>query len=373
MKIGFVIGTRPEIIKICPLIRYCEENNIDHFLVHSGQHYSYNMDKLFFEELNIKQAKYYLKIKSSAPFRQGEHTGKMMIKIEDIFLEESPDVIFAHGDTNTALATALTASKITTTKSYTGREIKIAHIESGLRSYDRSMPEEINRQIIDHLSDFLFPPTENAKQNLIKEGLDHDNILVSGNTIVDSVFQNIKISEEKCNILKELDLKKDEYFLVTAHRQESVDVEERLRNIINALKIVQEKYGLKMIYPIHPRTKKMLEKFKIEVPETITIIDPVGFLEFLQLEKNSRLTLSDSGGVQEESCIFDVPCVTLRNNTERPEAVEVGANIIAGYDPEKIIDAVSKLMESDRKWENPFGDGKSAEKIIQYLSKKINK
>jgi len=330
------------------------------------------MDKLFFEQLELNPPEYKLNIKSGAPYRQGEHTGKMMIKIEGIFLKEKPNVTFAHGDTNTALATAMVASKITTTSSYTGRVIKIAHAEAGLRSFDRSMPEEINRQIIDHLSNYLFPPTEIAKKNIVNEGLTNSHILVTGNSIVDSVRQNFEISKKKIYVLKRLQIEDKGYFLATVHRQESVDVKERLKNVIYALGLINKKYCKPVIFPMHPRTKKMIEKFKLKIPEGLIIIKPVGFLEFLQLESHAKLIMTDSGGIQEESCILKVPCVTIRNHTERPETLDVGSNVIAGYNPQIIISLVEKMLSVDRRWKNPFGNGKAGETMIKYILQNEN-
>jgi UDP-N-acetylglucosamine 2-epimerase (non-hydrolysing) len=367
MKIALIVGTRPEIIKVSPLIRYCEKKGIEYFILHTGQHYSSNMDKIFFEELELPAPKHQLNIKSISPVKQGAHTGNMLIEIEAILLEESPDVVLVHGDTNTALAGALSAAKISTTKEYSGRNIKLGHIESGLRSYDRSMPEEINRVIVDHLSNVLFPPTPGAVSNLEKEGIPSENIVVTGNTIVDAVYENLEIAERKIDTLSELKIKKKDYILVTVHRQESVDVETRLHNIIEALVKVQVEFDLPVIYPMHPRTSKMIKKFNIIVPETIRIIRPVGFLEFLQLEDNAKLILTDSGGIQEEACILGVPCVTLRNNTERPETVESGANIIAGYSPENILKCARVMMDKKIKYNNILGDGNAAKLIIERL------
>jgi len=325
------------------------------------------MDELFFEELELSSPKYKLSIKSSAPFRQGEHTGKMLIAIEEILLKEKPNLVFAHGDTNTALAASLVASKITTTSSYTGRVIKLAHLEAGLRSFDTSMPEEINRKIIDHLSNYLFPPTEIAKKNIINEGISNVHTIITGNTIVDSVYQNIILSEEKCDVLDRFQLEKSGYFLVTVHRQECVDNKKRLQNVIHSLGLISKNYLKPVIFPMHPRTKKMIDMFKIIIPKGLMIIEPVGFLEFLQLESNALLNLTDSGGVQEESCILNVPCVTLRNNTERPETINCGSNIIAGYNPKKIVSSVEKMLSFNRGWKNPFGNGKASETIIKYI------
>jgi UDP-N-acetylglucosamine 2-epimerase (non-hydrolysing) len=368
-KIGVVLGTRPCIIKLSPVIRYLEKNKMDYFVVHTGQHYSYELDKIFFEELNLPQPKYFLNIRSLSPYQQGTHTGQILIDMEKIFLKELPNTVIVHGDTNSALAGALLASKITTTKDYTGFCIKIAHVEAGLRSYDRSMPEEINRVICDHLSDYLFSPTKGTKENLKKEGIIENRIYVVGNTIVDAVFQNLEISNKKKNILEKLNLKPKEYVVVTAHRQENVDSKIKFQNILNAISQIKNKFGLKVIYPMHPRTKDRILKFNLQLPSDVEIIDAQGFLEFLQLEANARLLITDSGGIQEEGCILKVPCVTLRDNTERPETIDVGGNILSGTDKNKILDCINTMLNTKINWFNPFGDGTTSNQIIDIIMK----
>lgn len=352
MKISIILGTRPEIIKMSPIIRECEKKRLDYFILHTGQHYSYNLDKIFFQELSLPEAKYNLDVGSGS---HAEETGKMLMGIENILMEEKPDVVLVEGDTNTVLAGALAASKL---------HIKVGHVEAGLRSHDRNMPEEINRILADHCSDYLFAPTEEAKANLLKEGILMNNIFVTGNTIVDAVHQNLEIAKMKADVLTKLDLEKGGYFLVTAHRQENVDVKERLKDILDGLELIYSEFNHPIIYPIHPRTMKRLREFGLEVQKGVRLIDPLGFLEFLQLEANTELILTDSGGVQEESCILKVPCVTLRDNTERPETIEVGSNILVGVNQDKILRGVKKMLSKERKWKNPFGDGRASERIV---------
>jgi UDP-N-acetylglucosamine 2-epimerase (non-hydrolysing) len=232
MKIAIILGTRPEIIKMSPAIRECENQNLDYFILHTGQHYSYNLDKIFFDELELPAPKYNLDVGSGS---HAEETGKMLIGIEKVLKEEKPNVVLVEGDTNTVLAGALAASKL---------HIKVGHVEAGLRSYDRTMPEEINRVLADHVSDYLFTPTEKAKENLSREGIDKSKIFVTGNTIVDAVYQNLEIAKRKVDILKKLNLNSKEYFLVTAHRQENVDVKERLKGILDGLKLVYNDFNL---------------------------------------------------------------------------------------------------------------------------------
>jgi UDP-N-acetylglucosamine 2-epimerase (non-hydrolysing) len=298
---------------------------------------------------------------------QGTHLGNIMIEMEKVFLKEKPDVVLVHGDTNSAIGGALLASKISTTKDYTGYCIKLGHVEAGLRSYDRTMTEEINRVVCDHLSDYLFVPTELARQNVRKEGIDETKFFVVGNTIVDAVQQNLALSEKKGNVLEKFGLKKGKYILATIHRQENVDAKEKFKAVLDGLVLINKRLGLPIVYPLHPRTKSRMQSFGIEMPKEITFIEPQGFLDFLQLEANAKLTMTDSGGVQEESCILHVPCVTIRENTERPETLEVGCNILAGTNPEKMLECAKKMINIDTNWNNPFGDGKSGEKIVNLL------
>ncbi len=352
MKIAIILGTRPEIIKMSPIIRECEKQGIEYYILHTGQHYSYEMDKIFFEQLKLPQAKYNLDVGSG---KHGEQTAKMLTGIEEILIKDRPDVVFVQGDTNTVLAGTLAASKL---------QIKIGHVEAGLRSFDRTMPEETNRIIADHTSDYLFAPTETSRKYLLNEGISYDKIFVTGNTVVDAAYQNLEISKNGADILKELGLKEKGYFAATAHRAENVDSKERLGGILKGFSQIYKEFGLPIIFPAHPRTVKMIGEFGFKVPEGTRLIEPLGYLEFLQLESGARLILTDSGGVQEESCILKVPCVTLRNNTERPETVDVGANLIAGSG-ESIIECARKMIESDCEWENPYGNGNAAELTLR--------
>jgi len=355
VKIAIILGTRPEIIKMSPIIRECQKRQLNYFIIHTGQHYSYKMDKIFFDELELPLADYTLDVGSST---HAEQTGKIMMNIESILVKERPDIILVQGDTNTVLAGALAASKL---------NIKIGHIEAGLRSYDRRMPEEVNRIVTDHISDFLFAPTEQAKNILLLEGISEDKIIVTGNTIVDAVNQNLDLAKKKVDVLNRLNLEPMNYFLVTAHRQENVDFVEQLLGILDGLNEVYGNFHLPIIYPIHPRSKKMIDEFKLMVPTGVQLIEPLGFLEFLQLEANAKLVITDSGGVQEETCILKVPCVTLRENTERPETLEVGSNILAGTNKNQILKSADIMINREINWDNPFGDGKSALKIIDLI------
>jgi UDP-N-acetylglucosamine 2-epimerase (non-hydrolysing) len=349
--IAIILGTRPEIIKMSPIIRECERRQVDYFIVHTGQHYSYEMDRVFFSELELPQAQFNLDVGSGT---HGVQTGKIMAGVERVFEEQRPDIALVQGDTNTVLAAAIAAAKL---------HIPVGHVEAGLRSFDRSMPEEINRVLADHISTLLFAPTATARQNLLSEGLADSRISVTGNTIVDAVSQNLEISQRKQKILQALELEPLSYFLVTAHRAENVDSRSRLSGILGGLEEVGREYGLPVLFPVHPRTMGRIHEFGLS-PEGIDLITPLGFLEFLQVEANARLILTDSGGVQEESCILGVPCVTLRENTERPETIEVGANVLAGTSPDRIIAAAHQMDGRRGRWKNPFGDGRAGERIV---------
>jgi UDP-N-acetylglucosamine 2-epimerase (non-hydrolysing) len=355
LRIAIVLGTRPEIIKMSPVIRECEHLGLDYFILHTGQHYSYHLDKVFFEQLELPNAKYNLDVGSGS---HAEQTAKILAGIEKILMKEKPGIVLVEGDTNTVLAGALAATKL---------HIKVGHVEAGLRSYDKTMPEEINRVLTDHCSNYLFAPTEKSRQILLSEGIHDSKIFVTGNTIVDAVYQNLSISEDRINHLNDLELTQKEYFLVTAHRQENVDVKERFEGIIKGLELVAKEFGLPVVYPIHPRARKTMNHFGLKV-NGIEFIEPLDYLSFLQLEARAKLVLTDSGGVQEEACILGVPCVTLRDNTERQEALEVGSNIIAGTNAESIVSKTKEMMDRDNNWENPFGDGNAGKRIVEILN-----
>jgi len=348
--IAIVLGTRPEIIKMSPVVRECQKRDIGHFVLHTGQHYSYEMDKVFFEELELPDPEHKLEVGSGL---HGEQTGKMLAGIEKVLLQERPDVVLVQGDTNTVLAGALAASKL---------GVKVGHVEAGLRCYERAMPEEINRVVADHLSDLLFVPTDVAKQHLAREGITQ-GVYKTGNTIVDAVRQNLDLAERKSNVLHRLGLEDDHYLVATAHRQENVDDPENLEGMVKGLQRVSEQLRMTLVFPAHPRTRKRMEEFDIR-PDGILLTEPLGYLDFLMLEANARLVLTDSGGVQEEACILHVPCVTMRRSTERPETISVKANLLAGTDPRSIAEMAKRQMRARRRWRNPFGDGRAAERIV---------
>ena len=354
MKLSIIIGTRPEIIKMSPMIRECERRGLNYFILHTGQHYSYNMDKVFFKQLELPAPKYNLDVGSGS---HAQETGKMLIGIEKILLREKPDIVLVEGDTNTVLAGAIAASKL---------HMEVGHVEAGLRSYDKRMPEEINRILTDHISNYLFAPTQKAKDILLKEGILEDRIFVTGNTIVDAVYQNLEIANKKLDVLNKLNLKPKNYFLVTLHRQENVDDKERFSEILESLDKLASHFSLPVIYPIHPRSKRKMKEFGIKA-DYVKLMPPFDFFSFLQLESNAKLVLTDSGGVQEESCILAVPCVTLRDSTERPETLTVGSNTLSSGNFEKILQSVKLMVNRGDSWVNPFGDGKAGKRIIGIL------
>jgi UDP-N-acetylglucosamine 2-epimerase (non-hydrolysing) len=355
VKICIVLGTRPEIIKMSPIISLCEERQLDYYVIHTGQHYSYNMDEVFFEQLRLPHPKYSLGIGSGS---HGFQTGKMLEKIEEILVSDPVDVVLVQGDTNTVLAGSLAASKL---------NVKLGHVEAGLRSFDSSMPEEINRRVSDHVSDYLFAPTETSRKYLQNEGISEVTIHVIGNTVVDALYRNIEFSIDVGDVLLDtLGLKKKKYFLVTAHRAENVDNRKRFSMILQSLDLIAEKYELDVIYPIHPRSQKMIETYSLK-SNYVQFIDPLGYFEFIQLLNNAKLVLTDSGGIQEESCVLGVPCVTLRDNTERPETIEAGSNILSGVEPDNILSCVSDMFEKKNIWINPYGDGNTSKKILEII------
>jgi UDP-N-acetylglucosamine 2-epimerase (non-hydrolysing) len=358
LKICIVLGTRPEIIKFSPIIREFERLGLAYHVLHTNQHYSYNMDRVFFEQLGLPDAFDNLNVGSGY---HGEQTGKMLMGIERVLQREAPDVVLVEGDTNTVVAGALAAVKL---------GIKVGHVEAGLRSYDRSMPEEINRVIADHVSDFLFAPTKGSAGILESEGIPESQVFVVGNTIVDAVNQNLELSKTKTRLPPEVRATKCRYLVATAHRQENVDNKDKFNGILAGLRKVQKEFGLPLFYPIHPRARKRLGEFGLSHSDLV-LVEPLDYLAFLKLLSGAKLVLTDSGGLQEECCVMQVPCVTMRENTERPETLQVGSNKLAGTDPKRILEAALEMACKERDWENPFGDGKSAVRIVEVLRKHL--
>jgi len=332
MKIVTIFGTRPEIIKLSALIPLFDEE-FDQILIHTGQHYSYNMDQIFFDDLKIRSCDYTLNVGSGSHAQQ---TGKMMISLEDILIEEKPDLVVVQGDTNSTLSGALAASKL---------NIPIVHIEAGCRSFDRKMPEEINRLVVDHISSYLFVPDKNAYNNLINEGISTDKLFLVGNTSVDACLRAMDIFK-----MDNLDNNEDneDYILLTLHRQENTSYD-GLNEILKAVNMISEK--VKVIFPVHLRTKKIIEENKIEISKNVIMTDPLGYKEFIGIISSSKFVLTDSGGIQEECAILNIPCLILRDTTEWMTYVESGKNLIIGTDPEKIVESVNNLLVNSYKIE----------------------
>ena len=366
MKIATILGTRPEIIKMAPIIDEIARRGIDQIVLHTGQHYDDEMSDAFFRDLEIPAPDYNIHVGSGT---HGRQTGLMMKGIEEVLLDEKPDVVLVQGDTNAVLAGALVASKL---------HIAVGHVEAGLRSFDMTMPEELNRRAADVCSSMYFIPTEESAVNLLAEGFSHKNLIITGNTVVDACFRHLEIarkkgfSQESLTSLNIGDM--DNILTLTMHRAENVDDKRRVTNIIEALK---ELDYMNIIFPIHPRTKNMLQNFglfdELNDLKHVHIIKPIGYLDFLQLTSLSTLILTDSGGLQEEAITLDVPALTLRYNTERPETVAVGGNILVGADKEAILKYVKRIVEDDdfaqnmKKAENPYGQGDAAKRTVDAI------
>ncbi|WP_435334678.1 non-hydrolyzing UDP-N-acetylglucosamine 2-epimerase [Haloarchaeobius sp. TZWWS8] len=354
-KLAIVLGTRPEIIKLAPVVKACEANDVPYTLVHTGQHYSEELDEVFFDQLELPTPDYNLGVGSKPA---GTQTGEMMIELESVLEDEDVDAVLVQGDTNSVVAGAMVASKM---------DIEIGHIEAGLRSYDRSMPEEHNRIVTDHVADYLFAPTNESRIILLDEGIDDERIHVTGNTVVDALLQNQEIAAEKSTVLAELGLEDQRFGLLTAHRAGNVDDEDRFESLLQGASRAADELGIELVYPVHPRAENMLEEFDLAVPDNIRTIDAQDYLDFIHLQSRAEIILTDSGGVQEEACVLGTPCVTLRDNTERPETVDVGANQLAGVDPDAIVEAAREMHAKEGDWDNPLGDGDAALQILELV------
>jgi len=349
MKIVSIVGARPQFVKAAPLSKKLRENFTE-VLVHTGQHYDLNMSEIFFKELGIPEPDYNLGVGSGA---HGEQTGKMLIKIEKVLLKEKPDLVLVYGDTNSTIAGSLAAAKL---------HIKVAHVEAGARSFNRQMPEELNRVVTDHLSDFLFCATRNSVINLKKEGIKR-GVYFTGDVMYDAVLQFVNQGRKTSKIIESLDLKSKTYLYATVHRAENTDNPENLKNIILAL----AESGEKIVFPIHPRTRKMMGGIELPLLPNIRMIEPVGYLDNLILIENSKKVLTDSGGIQKEAYFLKVPCITLREETEWVETVADGWNILVGADKKKIQQSIEKF-EPKGKQSDHFGDGQATNKITKIIA-----
>ncbi|MFH0836407.1 MAG: UDP-N-acetylglucosamine 2-epimerase (non-hydrolyzing) [Candidatus Micrarchaeota archaeon] len=353
MKVLSVVSTRPELIKMAPVMREIEAAGIEHVFISTGQHYDLKLFGGIIADLELPALDENYALASET---KAFEINAAVAKIEATIKKHSPDVVLAEGDTNSILASALAAKNLS---------VPFGHVEAGLRSFDEKMPEERNRAATDRISTWLFAPTETSRKNLEKEGM-IKGVHVVGNSIVDAALQHIEIAKRKSKILASHQLQTKDYILATLHRQENVDDRKRLASALESLKAIGEKTGKQVLLPIHPRTKKRASEFGFSLAG-LNIIEPVGYLDFLCLENNASLILTDSGGLQEEACILKVPCVTMRDNTERPETVEAGANIVAGVEKASVLRAVEEMMRRRRDWSNPFGDGTTGKKIVEIL------
>jgi UDP-N-acetylglucosamine 2-epimerase len=352
MKIASIVGARPQFIKAAPVSKALRASGATEFLIHTGQHYDRRMSELFFEELNIREPNVNLEVGSGS---HGWQTAEMLRRIEGVLLEQRPDTVIIYGDTNSTLAGALAAAKL---------QIPLAHVEAGLRSFNREMPEEHNRVLADHCSDFLFCPTRTGVENLAKEGIS-DGVHLSGDTMYDATLQFAEVSRSRSTALRDLKLIRGQYVLATLHRPYNTDVPENLTKILSAFRQVREP----VVFPVHPRTRQKIAELNWSCDNSnVKMIEPVGYLDMLALEENARMILTDSGGMQKEAYFFRVPCVTLRPETEWLETVEAGWNVLVGADAERILQATRRSDWPSDNQPELFGDGNAAERIAETLT-----
>lgn len=356
-EVAVIVGTRPGIIMFAPVIQELRKRQVPHFLIHTGQHYSPNMDEQFFEDLNLPIPDYKLK-GISGKRTHGAQTAAMLEGIESILLERKPRMVLVGGDANTNLSGALAGRKL---------RIQVGHVEAGERSYDWRMPEEHNRRMIDHISDHLFVTGEKSKSTLLREDV-KGRIHLTGNPIVDASLQHSELAKSTSNAIERFDLKPDQYAILTTHREENVDFLESLRGALEGVSMASSAIDTSVLFLAHPRTIKRLKEFELwswaQGLPGIKITEALGYLDFLKLLSNARLVFTDSGGVQQEACIHHVPAVTLRKNTEWVETLENGANRLVGTKPKIIEEAAIAACKIERTWQVPFGDGTAAKRIV---------
>ena len=350
MKIASIVGARPQFIKCAPVSRELRKEH-EEVLIHTGQHYDHGMSEVFFEELAIPKPDYNLNIGSGA---HGHQTGAMLGAIEDVLQQENPDLVLVYGDTNSTLAGALAAAKL---------HVPVAHVEAGLRSFDRRMPEEINRVLTDHCSDLLFCPTKTAVENLAAEGITGGVHLV-GDVMVDAMNYNRAVAEERSRILEAVGVRPGEYLVITVHRPSNTDSQENMVAILGAL----AEAGMPVVFPVHPRTRNYLGRYGLlaKMPENVQVTEPLGYLDMLHLMAHAAKILTDSGGVQKEAYMLGVPCITLRENTEWVETVEAGWNVLVGAGREEIVSMIHEFAPAG---DQPplFGDGRAAAGIAKII------
>ena len=347
--IASVVGARPQFIKSAPVSRALS-SKFKEVLIHTGQHYDYGMSEIFFEEMQIRPPDFNLGVGGGS---HGEQTGKMLIELEKVFADVKPDCVLVYGDTNSTLAGALASAK---------NGIMLAHVEAGLRSYNRAMPEEVNRVVTDHVSNFLFCPTDAAIENLAKEGI-VEGVHRVGDVMYDALFHNLVLARARSQILARLGLRKGEYALATVHRAANADDPARMKSILDAFGGLSQK----VIFPVHPRTRKMIQEWGLSADGTVLFIEPQGYFDILMLQENANCILTDSGGMQKEAYLLGVRCITLREETEWVETVEAGWNKLAGVDGEAIKTAF-ETWHPQRERALLYGDGHAAEEISDILA-----
>jgi UDP-N-acetylglucosamine 2-epimerase (non-hydrolysing) len=363
-KIILVVGARPNFMKSAPLMEQLRRHSgrFTTILIHTGQHYSYELSRLFFEQLKMGSPDNYLGVGSGSHAWQ---TAQIMMKLEELFIKEKPDLVVVFGDVNSTMAAAIAASKLC---------VDIAHVEAGLRSFDNTMPEEINRMVTDRLSKYLFVTEDSGVRNLKNEGTPDERIFFTGNIMIDSMINSLELAE-KSDILEKLSLVSNEYATLTLHRPANVDNKSIITDLVETLGKIGKRVPI--IFPCHPRTMANLREFDLTDRfdhKGLRLIEPLGYLEFLKLLQNSKFVLTDSGGIQEETTYMGIPCFTLRNNTERPVTVEIGTNLLTGIDSEKILKAVDHLLAGNHKIGKipDLWDGRTAERIVNVLLGKFD-
>ena len=359
MKIATVIGARPQFIKAATISRVIrDKTDINEVIIHTGQHYDTQMSDIFFQELDIPQPDYHLGI---GGLSHGQMTGQQLEKIEGILLKEKPDVVLVYGDTNSTLAGALAAVKL---------HIPVAHVEAGLRSFNRQMPEEINRILTDHCASLLFAPTQIGVNNLTNEGIASNQIVLSGDVMYDAALFFSEKAEQGISQLKRYGVQSKQYILATIHRAENTDDSQRLASIMHGLFDVAK--SMFVIFPLHPRTAKALDEINLlrQVKETLIVVEPLGYLDMVLFEKHSVVIVTDSGGVQKEACFHQVPCITVREETEWVELVDAGYNFLINPNKQSLLQEVKKVREMEINWDQYFyGNGHAASLIVKHLNK----
>ena len=359
MKILNIVGARPNFMKIAPIQREMEKHpELEPLIIHTGQHYDEKMSKLFFDDLELPRPARYLHVGSATHAQQ---TAKVMVEFEKVVEEEKPDLVLVVGDVNSTAACSLVSAKM---------GVKIAHVEAGLRSYDRGMPEEINRMVTDTLSDYLFVTEQSGIDNLRREGIPDEKVFFTGNVMIDSLVYFLEKARTS-DILHRLGVNGDVYALVTLHRPSNVDVKENFEKLLNAFSQIEK--DLKIVFPIHPRSRKMLSNFgldnRIAEMKNLVLLDPIGYLDFMKLMQDAKLVLTDSGGIQEETTYLGIPCITLRENTERPVTIDVGTNILVGSNTELVVKEAKKVISGQAKQGRipDLWDGHAAERIVEII------